>query len=196
MFSIYGNGCIKLWRLHLERVSNIKPFVNKYSWKGIHYSLKTDDWKTFEKNNLTIWLLYINEKVICPGYISEINLSCEKKKKIINDSKRRKKAGIISQLKKISALLGWITSKNHRDFYCLNCFHSFRIANKLKSHEKVCKNKGFCGMVMPSEKNKITEFNQYMKSDKTSYITYADIKYLIKEIEVCANNPKILEQQK
>ena len=60
----------------------------------------------------------------------------------------------------------------------------------------MCKNKGFCGMVMPSEKNKITEFNQYMKSDKTSYITYADIKYLIKEIEVCANNPKILEQQK
>ena len=51
-------------------------------------------------------------------------------------------------------------------------------------------------MVMPSEKNKITEFNQYMKSDKTSYITYADIKYLIKEIEVCANNPKNLEQQK
>ena len=48
---------------------------------------------------------------------------------------------------------------------------------------------------MPSEKNKIIEFNQYMKSDKTLYITYADIEYLIKEREVCANNPKFLNNK-
>ena len=28
---------------------------------------------------------------------------------------------------------------------------------------------------MPSQKDKILEFNQYMKSDKVSYIIYADI---------------------
>ena len=33
-----------------ERVSNIKPFINKYNWKGINYLSKIDDWKTFEKN--------------------------------------------------------------------------------------------------------------------------------------------------
>ena len=38
-----------------ERVSNIKPFINKYKWKGIYYPSKTDDWKTFEKNNLTVY---------------------------------------------------------------------------------------------------------------------------------------------
>ena len=37
-----------------ERVSNIKPFIKKYNWKGINYPSKIDDWKTFEKNNLTI----------------------------------------------------------------------------------------------------------------------------------------------
>ena len=41
---------------HPERVSNIKPFVNKYIWKGINYPSKTDDWKTFQKNNPTIAL--------------------------------------------------------------------------------------------------------------------------------------------
>ena len=47
-----------------ERVSNIKWFINKYNWKGVNYPLKIDDWKTFEKNNLTIALdiLYIKEK--------------------------------------------------------------------------------------------------------------------------------------
>ena len=37
-----------------DRVSNIKPFVNKYNWKGINYPTKIDDWKTFQKNNPTI----------------------------------------------------------------------------------------------------------------------------------------------
>ena len=30
MFSLYGNGCIKL--------SNIKPFINRYNRDGIKYS--------------------------------------------------------------------------------------------------------------------------------------------------------------
>ena len=37
-----------------ERVSNIKPFINKYNWEKINYPSKIDDWKTFEKNNPTI----------------------------------------------------------------------------------------------------------------------------------------------
>ena len=46
-------------RLHqimekLSRVSNIKPFVNKYNWKGTKYPSNIDDWKTFQKNNPTI----------------------------------------------------------------------------------------------------------------------------------------------
>ena len=39
---------------HPERVSNIKPFTNKYNWKGKNYRSKIDDWKTFENNNPTI----------------------------------------------------------------------------------------------------------------------------------------------
>ena len=43
---------------------------------------------------------------------------------------------------------------------------------------------------MPSEKDNIVEFNQYVKSDKTPYIIYADIESLIKKIDECANNPE------
>ena len=65
---------------HPERISNIKPFINKYNWKGINYSSKIDDWKTFEKNNLIIAvnILYIKEKEICPVYLSKTDLNCEK----------------------------------------------------------------------------------------------------------------------
>ena len=43
-------------------------------------------------------------------------------------------------VKKLSRVLRGITSKHYGDFYCLNCLHSFRTENKLKSHEKICKN--------------------------------------------------------
>ena len=38
------------------KVSSIKPFINKYNWKGTHYPSKIDDWEMFEKNNPTIAL--------------------------------------------------------------------------------------------------------------------------------------------
>ena len=40
-------------------------------------------------------------------------------------------------LKKLPALLREITSKHYGEFYCLNCFHSFRTKHKLESHKKV-----------------------------------------------------------
>ena len=39
-----------------EKGSNIKPFMNKYSWDELTYPLKIDNWKIFEKNNLRIAL--------------------------------------------------------------------------------------------------------------------------------------------
>ena len=94
-------------------------------------------------------------------------------------------------VKKLSTLLHRITSKHKGDFYCLNCFHCFRTENKLKSHEKVSKNKYFCGIVMSLEKDNILKVNQYMKSDKMPDIIYSDIESLIKKIDGCANNQKI-----
>ena len=43
---------------------------------------------------------------------------------------------------------------------------------------------------MSSEKDNILEFNQYMKSDKMSYIIFTDIETLIKKIDGCANSPE------
>ena len=36
---------------------------------------------------------------------------------------------------------------------------------------------------MSSESTKVLEFNQYQKSDKTTFNIYADLEYLIKKIE-------------
>ena len=75
-------------------------------------------------------------------------------------------------VKKLSALLDGITSKHKGDFYSLNCLHFFRTDNKLKSHEKVCKNKDFCGIAIPFQKDNI-------KVWKIPYIIHADLEFLI-----------------
>ena len=49
-----------------QRVRKNNPFMNKYNWKGINFPLEKDDWKKFEKNNVTIALnvLYAKKEKI------------------------------------------------------------------------------------------------------------------------------------
>ena len=41
-----------------ERVSNIKPFINKYNWKGINYSSKLDIGKRLRKIMSQLLLIF------------------------------------------------------------------------------------------------------------------------------------------
>ena len=83
-----------------------------------------------------------------------------------------------------------MTSKHYNDFYCRNCFCSFRTKNKLELHKIVCENKDFCNIIMPSEDTKILEFNQYQKSDKAPFLIHADLECLIEKSDGCKNNPE------
>ena len=137
-----------------EKFWNIKLFINKHNWKGINYSSKIDDWKTSKKKIhklLLIFFLYIKEKEIDPAYISNINSNCDEKTILLMILSEEKKGWHYLVIKKLSALLHVITSQHKGDFYSLNCLHSFWTENILKSHEKVCKNKDFYGIVVPSE---------------------------------------------
>ena len=43
---------------------------------------------------------------------------------------------------------------------------------------------------MPSQDTKMLEFNQYQKSDKAPFVTYADLECSIEKINGCKNNPE------
>ena len=42
-------------------------------------------------------------------------------------------------VKSLSRLLRGISSNHNSDYYCLNCFHSYRNGNKLNVHKKYVK---------------------------------------------------------
>ena len=56
--------------------------------------------------------------------------------------------------------------------------------------KKLCENKGFCNVAVPSEDTKILEFSQYRKSDKAAFIIYTAFECLIEKIDGCKNNPE------
>ena len=60
-----------------ERISKLKPYINKYNWEGIEFPAGPKDWKKFEQNNKTIALniLFVpyNTKTIGVAYRSEYN---------------------------------------------------------------------------------------------------------------------------
>ena len=60
---------------HAERITKVKPFTNKYKWKGINFPSEKDDWKIFEKNNVAIAVnvLYVKKENLYFSYVSKYN---------------------------------------------------------------------------------------------------------------------------
>ena len=139
-----------------RRVSTIKPFIDQYNWKGIEFPSRSKDWKKFEQNNKTITLniLFVpyNTAQIRPAYISKYNHECNNQVTLlmITDDENWHYLAV----KSMSRLSKGITSNHKGDFYCLNCFHSYRTKETLKKHEKVCKDHDYCYVKMPDEDKK------------------------------------------
>ena len=74
-----------------ERITKIKLFINKYEWEGINFPSAKDEWKRFEKNNVTIALnvLYAKKEIIYPAYVSTYNSNCEKQVILLMISNRK-----------------------------------------------------------------------------------------------------------
>ena len=130
-----------------------------------------------------------NKKEIRPAYISKYN---HRRKNqvillmIIDDGERWHYLAI----KSFSTLLRKISSSNNGDFYCLNCFHSYRLFNKLKKLEKVCNNHDYCHVDLSEEGKNILKYSTGDKSLKAPFIIYADLECLLKKEQSCQNNPE------
>ena len=145
-----------------QRISKIAPFIDQYNWKEIDFPSHRKDWKKFEPNNKSIALniLYVphNTEEIRHAYKSKHNLKRENQVILLMITGGKKWHYLA--VKKLSALYKGITSNHNGDFYCLNCFQSFRTENKLQKHnKKVCENHDYCYAEMPKKVNKKLKYN-------------------------------------
>ena len=159
--------------------------------KKINFPSHKSDWNEFEKNDKTISRneLVVPYKIeqIRLAYVSKHNLNRENQVILLMITNNRKWHYI--SIKGLSALLRGIPSDYNADFYCLNCFHSFRTKNVLKKHENVCKDHDYCFVGMPNKDSNISKYNHGKNFMKTPFIRYAGIKSLLEKNSTCHNNP-------
>ena len=141
-------------------------------------------------NEIALNILYVphNTKKIHIAYKSKHNLTREKQVILLMISNGENWHFLV--VKSLSGLLTGITSNHKEDFYCLNCFHSYRTKNKLDSHKKICENRNYCNVEMANECSKIIKYNQGEKSIKSPFIIYADLECLLEKLSTCYNNPE------
>ena len=180
-------------KTHPERISKLKPDINKYNGKDIKFPSDKEDWKMFEQNNKEIALnvLFIphSKKEIELAYTSKYNYKRKKQVILLLMITDKNNRWHYLAVKSLSALFRGITSSNNGDFYCLNCFHSYRTLNKLKKHERVCNNHDYCRVDMPKENEKI-KYLRGEKSLKAPFIVYVDLECTLEKMQYCQNNPK------
>ena len=173
-----------------KRVSKIKPFIETYNWKDIDFPSTSKDWKKFECNNeVALNILYVpyNTKKINIAYKSKNNLTQERQIILLMISDGQKWHYLV--VKNLSGLLRGITSNHKEDFYCLNCFHSYRTENKLEAHHKIFENHDYFHVEMPTKNNNIIKYNHGEKSMKLPFVIYADLECLLEKMSTCINNP-------
>ena len=171
-----------------QRVSKIKPFIEKYNWGDFPSTSK--DWKKFECNNeVALNILYVpyNTKQINIAYKSENNLTQKRQIILLMNSDGQKWHYLV--VKNLSRLLRGITPNHKEDFYYLNYFHSYRTKNKLDAHKKICENDDYCHIEMPTKNNNIIKYNHGEKSMKLPFVIYADLECLLEKMSTCINNP-------
>ena len=126
-------------------------------------------------------------KKINIAYKSKNNLTREKQVILLMISNGQNWHYLV--VKNLSGLLRGITSTHKEDFYCLNCFHSYRTENKREAHKKICGNHDHCYVEMPTKNNNIIKYNHGEKSMKLLFVIYADLECLLEKMKTCINNP-------
>ena len=128
-----------------------------------------------------------NTKKINIANKSENNLTQERQIILLMISDGQKWHYLV--VKNLSGLLRGITSNHEEDFYCLNCFHSYRTENKLEAHKKICENHDYCHVEMPTKNNNVIKYNHGEKSMKLPFAIYSDLECLLEKMSTCINNP-------
>ena len=139
------------------------------------------------KSYLIFYTCLIILKKINIAYKSKNNLTHERQIILLMISDGQKWYYLV--VKNLSGLLRVVTSNYKEDFYCLNCFHSYRTENKLEAHKKICENNDYCHVEMPIKNNNIIKYNHGEKSMKLPFVIYADLECLLEKMSTCINNP-------
>ena len=173
-----------------ERVdSDLKSKQDSINMEGNGYpvSLRAIDRFEHLNPNISISVLgYNKEERVYPLRISK----CTKRKHdivllLIKDGEKSH----YCLVKNISALLSsQINNNDHKRYFCLNCFNSFKDKDKLEEHKDYCYENESVKILMPQQ-GTFLRFKNFPHSEKAPFAIYADFESLIKPMDNCDPDP-------
>ena len=171
-----------------ERVDNdLKSKQDTINMEGIRYPTNFRDIDRFEhlNPNISISVLgYNKEERVYPLRISK----CTKRKHdivllLLKDGEKSH----YCLVKNISALLSsQINNNDHKRYFCLNCFNSFKDEDKLKEHKDYCYENESVKILIPQQ-GTFLRFKNFLHSEKAPFAIYADFESLIKPMDKKVN---------
>ena len=173
-----------------SQYSKLREYEDYYNWSGIKFPTPKEHWTKFERQNdiVALNVLYINGKEVRQAYISRFNSVRQKIADLLIIEKEGKKHYVA--IKKLSALLRGITSRNNGDFYCRNCLHSFRTEDAMKIHNEACKDHDFCQVKMPTGEKKWLYYQDGAKAIRVPFVIYGDMECILKPIDGVDSDPE------
>ena len=177
---------------HPERVD--EDLISKQdtlNMKGIEYPVSLKDIDRFEKQNpnISITVFGFNEKdKVHPLRVSEHVYNREHN--IILLLIERNGVKHYCLVKNPSRLLSkQISAHKEGTHICFRCLNPFWSHKSLEKHLESCRNHEAVKINMP-EKGTMLRFKHHERSEKVSFIIYADTEALIKEMHNCDPNPQ------
>ena len=175
---------------HPERIDNdLKSKVDTLNMEGIQYPVSFRGIDRFEHLNpeISITVLgYNEEEKVYPLKVSKYT-GCEHDIVLLLIKDGEKSHYCL--FKNISALLSsQINNNDHKWYFCLNCFNSFKSPDSLDKHKEYCYNNECVKISMPPP-NTFLRFKNFRYSEKAPFVIYADFESLIKPLDNCDPNP-------
>ena len=173
-----------------ERIDNdLKNKVDTLNMEGIQYPVSLRGIDRFEHLNpeISITVLgYNKEEKVYPLKVSKYT-GCEHDIVLLLIKDGEKSHYCL--VKNISALLSsQINKNNHKRYFCLNCFNSFKSPDSLDKHKEYCYNNECVKISMPPP-NTFLRFKNFRYSEKAPFAIYADFESLIKPMDNCDPDP-------
>ena len=173
-----------------ERIDNdLKSKVDILNMEGIQYPVSLRGIDRFEHLNpeISITVLgYNKEEKVYPLKVSKYT-GCEHDIVLLLIKDGEKSHYCL--VKNISALLSsQINNNDHKRYFCLNCFNSFKFPDSLDKHKEYCYNNECVKISMPPP-NTFLRFKNFRYSEKAPFAIYADFESLIKPMDNCDPDP-------
>ena len=173
-----------------ERIdNNLKNKVDTLNMEGIQYPVSLRGIDRFEHLNpeISITVLGYNEdEKVYPLKVSKYT-GCEHDIVLLLIKDGEKSHYCL--VKNISALLSsQINNNDHKRYFCLNCFNSFKSPDSLDKHKEYCYNNECVKISMPPP-NTFLRFKNFRYSEKAPFAIYADFESLIKPLDNCDPDP-------